>query len=93
MASASMHMRRFASLAGLAVGAVAAAAALHVAARHEPAPQPRMARKAYHWQASQSGLSMAQNLMSLAASGAGTAFNAPERTVDFSACVAPIVRR
>src|SRR5262245_46061623 len=48
-----------------------------------------------HWHASQSGLSMAQNLGSAAASAAalGTAFSSPLLTVDFSAWVAPSARR
>ena len=69
-----------------------------------------------HWQASQSGVSIEQNLMSVAGVASiadwayvaatptadsppgampplDTAFMAPEVTVDFSACVAPIVRR
>src|SRR5689334_7722586 len=63
-----------------------------------------------HWHASQSGLSIEQNLMSLAGASSmlagsaaacmpdvlallDTAFSAPAAMVDFSACVAPIVRR
>ena len=59
------------------------------------APQP-------HWQASQSGLSIEQNLTSLAGSDAAeaalpcdmdTALSAPGATVDFSVYVALVVRR
>ena len=68
-----------------------------------------------YWQASQSGLSIEQNLMSVAGSAAmagsaatgacgaaawkppptllDTALSWPRETVDFSACVAPMVRR
>ena len=69
---------------------------------------------AHHWQASQPGSSMAQNLMSVAGSAAistgavaaaavmcmapsppcaDTALSWPARPVDFSACVAEVVRR
>ncbi len=63
----------------------------------------------HHWQASHPGSSMAQNLMSVAGSLAGsadtaaaatgafgvteTALSWPVRPVDFSICVAEVVRR
>src|SRR6267143_7061005 len=59
-----------------------------------------------HWQDSQSGSSILQNLISGSSDGRGavapaagipspaeTAFSLPVLTVDFSACVAPIERR
>jgi hypothetical protein len=91
--------------------------AMHDAQRRRPLDAIGFARghrgaSPHHWQASQSGLSIEQNLMSLpgdsaddtAAPIAGapsddapleldTAFIAPAVTVDFSACVAPMVRR
>jgi hypothetical protein len=68
-----------------------------------------IASRLRHWQASQSGLSIEQNLMSLAGASLvtalalvalcppapciETAFIAPGATVDFSAYVALVVRR
>ena len=69
--------------------------------RAPPAQWAGAARRAeVYWQASQPGWSMAQNLTSVAgavAKGAAapddTAFNLLLCTVDFSACVALLVRR
>src|SRR5688572_3508924 len=57
--------------------------------RHER-PGEAAAAQGDHWQASQSGLSIAQTFSRVSE---GTAFNSPVLTVDFSAWVAPIERR
>src|SRR5688572_9293882 len=64
--------------------------------RREERAGEAAAAQGNHWQASHSGLSMAQNFASSAAASPLpllTALSCPALLVDFSACVAPIERR